>query len=152
MKKICEIVYIFFVYIVLCEHLWANSKRDFFLCLFFGNATSSSSSRCLDITEAQAKIAGPEEVYVKTGSMISLICSVNIHSQPAGSVTWYHGSNIVDFNSPRGGISLETEKTDAGTTSKLVITRANASDSGNYTCVPSNAYQASVWVHVLNGK
>ncbi|CAL8069202.1 unnamed protein product [Orchesella dallaii] len=102
--------------------------------------------------EAQAKIAGPEEVYVKTGSMISLICSVNIHSQPAGSVTWYHGSNIVDFNSPRGGISLETEKTDAGTTSKLVITRANTSDSGNYTCVPSNAYQASVWVHVLNGE
>jgi len=106
----------------------------------------------LTFSEAQAKIAGPEEVYVKTGSMISLICSVNIHSQPAGSVTWYHGSNIVDFNSPRGGISLETEKTEAGTTSKLVITRANTSDSGNYTCVPSNAYQASVWVHVLNGK
>ncbi|ODN05220.1 Neural cell adhesion molecule L1 [Orchesella cincta] len=100
----------------------------------------------LNVEEAQAKIAGPEEVYVKTGSMISLICSVNIHSQPAGSVTWYHGSNIVDFNSPR----LETEKTEAGTTSKLVITRANTSDSGNYTCLPSNAYQASVWVHVLN--
>lgn len=131
-----------------------NMLKEIFFCVyFFGNILeNTTSSRCLDFSEAQAKIAGPEEVYVKTGSMISLICSVNIHSQPAGSVTWYHGSNIVDFNSPRGGISLETEKTDAGTTSKLVITRANASDSGNYTCVPSNAYQASVWVHVLNGK
>ena len=91
-------------------------------------------------------------MYVKTGSMISLTCSVNIHSHPAGSVSWYHGSTLVDFNSPRGGISLETEKTEAGTTSKLVITKAAPSDSGNYSCVPSNAQQVSVWVHVLNGK
>ena len=84
--------------------------------------------------------------------MISLTCSVNVKSNPPGSVSWAHGSQTVDFNSPRGGISLETEKTDSGTTSKLVLTKAAPTDSGNYSCVPSNAQQSSVWVHVINGE
>lgn len=101
---------------------------------------------------AQANIWGPEDVYVKKGSTISLTCSINVHSTPPGSVLWYHGASVVDFDSPRGGISLETEKTESGTTSKLLVTKAALSDSGNYTCVPSNANPASVWVHVLNGE
>lgn len=104
------------------------------------------------VLAAQAKIAGPEEIHVKKGSTISLTCSVNVHSTPPSSVLWYHGRSVVDFDSPRGGISLETEKTDTGTTSKLLVTKASIVDSGNYTCVPSNANAASVWVHVLNGK
>lgn len=58
----------------------------------------------------------------------------------------------VDFDSPRGGISLETEKTESGTTSRLLLTRAQLRDSGNYTCIPAGAISASVQVHVLNGK
>lgn len=96
-------------------------------------------------------ILGAEDVYVKKGSTISLTCSVNVHSSPPGSVVWYQGSTIVDFESSRGGISLETEKTEAGTTSKLLVTKASLADSGNYTCLPSNANPASVFVHVLNG-
>lgn len=103
-------------------------------------------------TAAQANIWGPEEVYVKKGSTISLTCSINVHSTPPGSVLWFHAAAVVDFDSPRGGISLETEKTESGTTSKLLITKAALTDSGNYTCVPSNANPASVWVHVLNGQ
>jgi len=63
----------------------------------------------------------------------------------------YHGHSIVDFDSPRGGISLETDKTGVGTTSKLQVTKALLSDTGNYTCMPSNASPASAVVHVLNG-
>lgn len=59
--------------------------------------------------------------------------------------------NKVDFDSVRGGISLETEKTDTGTTSRLMLTRAQLSDSGNYTCIPTGALSASTLVHVLNG-
>lgn len=65
--------------------------------------------------------------------------------------TRYHGSSVVDFDSVRGGISLETEKNEAGTTSRLLLTRATLRDSGNYTCVPSGAISSSVQVHVLNG-
>lgn len=57
----------------------------------------------------------------------------------------------MDFDSPRGGISLETDKTGVGTTSKLQVTKALLSDTGNYTCMPSNASPASAVVHVLNG-
>ncbi|XP_044579207.1 lachesin-like isoform X2 [Cotesia glomerata] len=101
---------------------------------------------------AQATIFGAEDVYVKKGSTISLTCKVNVHSTPPSSVTWHHGSAVVDFDSPRGGVSLETEKTESGTTSKLLVTQARSSDSGNYTCIPSNANPASVMVHVLNGE
>lgn len=62
----------------------------------------------------------------------------------------FHGSSIVDFDSARGGISLETEKTDGGTSSRLMLTRAALRDSGNYTCLPAGAVPASVHVHVLS--
>lgn len=52
----------------------------------------------------------------------------------------------------RGGVSLETEKGKSGTTSKLLITRAQLNDSGNYTCASSKVTPASVMVHVLNGE
>ncbi|TGZ55890.1 Uncharacterized protein DBV15_06047 [Temnothorax longispinosus] len=78
----------------------------------------------LKVEAAQATILGPEDVYVKKGSTISLT----------------------------GGVSLETEKTDTGTTSRLLVTQARLTDSGNYTCIPSNANPASVMVHVLNGE
>lgn len=57
----------------------------------------------------------------------------------------------MNFDSDRGGISLEQEKTETGTTSRLLLTRANFRDSGNYSCVPFGALSASVIVHVLNG-
>ncbi len=60
-------------------------------------------------------------------------------------------SSVVDFNSPRGGISMETTKSEQGTVSKLVITKATSTDAGNYTCLASNAGAASVMVHVVNG-
>lgn len=106
------------------------------------------------IKAAQANIHGPAEVYVKKGSTISLTCSVNVHSTPPSSVVWLQGTKVVDFDSPRGrgGISLETEKTESGTTSRLLVTKAGLSDTGNYTCQPSNANTATVFVHVLNGK
>ena len=52
----------------------------------------------------------------------------------------------------RGGVSLETEKGKRGTTSKLLITRAQVNDSGNYTCASSKVTPASVMVNVLNGE
>ncbi|XP_040151792.1 uncharacterized protein LOC120893765 isoform X3 [Anopheles arabiensis] len=105
----------------------------------------------LDVTDflstaARAKIIGSQEVHVKKGSTISLSCVVNVH---ASSISWYHGSSIVDFDSARGGISLETEKTEGGTSSRLMLTRATLRDSGNYTCVPTGAISASVPVKMI---
>jgi hypothetical protein len=57
----------------------------------------------------------------------------------------------INYDSPRGGVSVITEKGDI-TTSYLLIQRAKAPDSGKYTCSPSNANPKTVVVHVLNGK
>lgn len=59
---------------------------------------------------------------------------------------------IVNFDSERGGVSLEQEKTEIGTTSRLLLTKATFRDSGNYTCRAERAVPASVIVHVLNGR
>lgn len=58
---------------------------------------------------------------------------------------------VINFDSPRGGISLVTEK-GPETTSRLMIQKAVLSDSGIYTCEPSNANPSSIKVHVVNGK
>lgn len=64
---------------------------------------------------------------------------------------WSHNSQVINFDSPRGGISLVTEK-GLVTTSRLLIQKAVQADSGVYTCTPSNANAANVRVHILNGK
>ncbi|KAF3426215.1 hypothetical protein E2986_11574 [Frieseomelitta varia] len=106
----------------------------------------------LKVLDVQAKITGPEELYVKRGSTISLTCIVDVQDIPPSNVTWYHAGAMIDFDGPRGGVSLETEKGKNGTTSKLLITRAQLDDSGNYTCVSSKVAPANVMVHVLNGE
>lgn len=58
---------------------------------------------------------------------------------------------IISYDSPRGGVSVITEKGET-TTSFLLIQSARPQDSGQYQCNPSNAKSKSVTVHVLNGK
>lgn len=57
----------------------------------------------------------------------------------------------INYDSARGGVSVITEKGDI-TTSYLLIQRAKSSDSGQYTCSPSNANSKSVNVHILAGE
>lgn len=57
----------------------------------------------------------------------------------------------INFDTPRGGISLVTERGPV-TTSRLLIQRATKEDSGLYTCSPSNTLPYSARVHIVNGK
>ncbi|KAH0948662.1 hypothetical protein HN011_002456 [Eciton burchellii] len=106
----------------------------------------------LKVLDIQARITGSQELYIKKGSTISLTCIIELQDLPPSNVTWYHAGAVIDFDGPRGGVSLETEKGKRGTTSKLLITRAQLNDSGNYTCASSKVTPASVMVHVLNGE
>lgn len=103
----------------------------------------------LEVTSAKANIIGEADIYVKFGSTISLTCVINVH---VSQVIWYHNMNQIDFDSTRGGISLETEKTEYGTSSRLMLTRAKQHDNGNYTCAPLGVLADSICVHVLNGE
>lgn len=122
-----------------------------YLCfwfLFLDSETIQKRLNTAPLNLNKAKINGASDMYVKLGSTISLTCIVNVQVQ---SILWYHDSHIVNFNTYRGGISLETEKTNGGTTSRLMLTRAQFQDSGNYTCAPHGELSASTSVHVLNG-
>ena len=57
----------------------------------------------------------------------------------------------VDYDSPRGGISVVIERGDF-TTSHLLIQRATSKDSGIYKCAPVNAESATINLHVLKGE
>lgn len=56
----------------------------------------------------------------------------------------------INYDSPRGGVSVITEKGEV-TTSYLLIQKARISDSGKYVCMPTHANPNMVNVHVLNG-
>lgn len=56
----------------------------------------------------------------------------------------------INYDSPRGGVSVITEKGEV-TTSYLLIQKAKLTDSGLYTCMPTHANPNTVNVHVLNG-
>jgi len=62
-----------------------------------------------------------------------------------------HNNLEINYDSPRGGVSVITEKGDV-TVSYLLIQRAKPADSGRYSCSPSNAIAQEITVHVLNGE
>lgn len=99
--------------------------------------------------ESKAKIKGGPTLYINSGSTINLTCQVMESPVPPDYVFWYHNGKVINYDSPRG-ISVHTE-TAQRTTSKLLISNAQPSDSGNYSCVPSNAEPAAIGLHVLNG-
>lgn len=85
---------------------------------------------------SRAKILGNAEIFVKSGSDINLTC-VAVHSPtPPSFIYWYKEGRVINY-SQRGGISVLTERKTR--TSKLVISKAMSSDSGNYTCIPSSS-------------
>ena len=55
----------------------------------------------------QAVIPGRKEVYIQTGSTISLSCEVGARAHIVGNVHWLHGTKTLNYSSARGGISME---------------------------------------------
>ncbi|KAF4521916.1 hypothetical protein B566_EDAN007471, partial [Ephemera danica] len=98
-----------------------------------------------------AHILGAPDLHVDKGSTINLTCIIKYSPEPPAFIFWYHHDEVISYDSSRGGVSVITEKGDV-TTSYLLIQHAQLSDSGKYSCSPSNADVASVRVHVLNGE
>jgi len=102
----------------------------------------------LDVVISKAKIHGDRDVFVQEGSDVNLTCTALSTPEPPDRVVWRH--NNIDLHlSTRGGIAIVTEK--RRRSSNLMISRAVASDTGNYSCTPSNAEADTVGVHVLEG-
>ncbi|XP_046399130.1 hemicentin-2-like [Ischnura elegans] len=108
-------------------------------------------SMYLSVVEPITTIVGGPDMYINKGSTINLTCIIKNSPEPPHNIDWTHNLEEINYDSPRGGVSVITEKGDV-TTSYLLIQRAKAADSGNYTCTPSNANPHTIIVHVLNGE
>ncbi|CAG0912706.1 unnamed protein product [Notodromas monacha] len=100
---------------------------------------------------AETELVGGPDIYVAKGSTINLTCLIKNTLLPPEAVTWYHNNKVIDYKSPRGGVSVATDK-GATSSSTLVLLFARASDSGEYRCEPSNGVPAVGKIHVLNGQ
>ncbi|KAK7084292.1 hypothetical protein SK128_014868, partial [Halocaridina rubra] len=58
--------------------------------------------------DLRVEIQGPRELYIEEGSSLSLTCLVTSRNGTSAVVYWYHNTNLIDYNSPRGGINLKT--------------------------------------------
>ncbi|XP_052864280.1 zwei Ig domain protein zig-8-like [Anopheles cruzii] len=108
-------------------------------------------SMTLAVVEPITTVVGGPDLYIDTGSTVNLTCIVKHLPEPPPLIQWTHNGEEINYDSPRGGVSVITEKGDI-TTSYLLIQRARSSDSGKYTCLPSTANPMTVHVHVLNGE
>ncbi|MPC09308.1 hypothetical protein E2C01_001917 [Portunus trituberculatus] len=66
---------------------------------------------------------------------------------------WTEGASllkVLDYEG-RGGVTVITQASE-NTISHLLMRNATPSDSGTYSCTPSNGRRATTTVHVLNGE
>ncbi|KDR15426.1 Neuronal cell adhesion molecule, partial [Zootermopsis nevadensis] len=104
----------------------------------------------LHIVVPEAFILGSGEHHVDVGSGISLVCIIEKSPTPPQFVFWYHNDRMINYDTSRGGITVETEP-GPKTQSRLTIRDAHDTDSGNYTCSASNTEPASIYVFVSEG-
>ncbi|KAK4029760.1 hypothetical protein OUZ56_022726 [Daphnia magna] len=119
-------------------------------------ATASKSSKLGKKNHAQyppkAVILGGPEFHVDVGSHVNLTCIVQFSPEPPEYVFWHHHDQELRHDSSRGGVAIVTDKTNPVTSTSLLLRQVRLSDSGKYSCTPSNADPASVTLHVLQGE
>ncbi|XP_045134798.1 protein sax-3-like [Portunus trituberculatus] len=98
-------------------------------------------------------IVGGSTRVLQAGSSLVLECVVTHTGAPPPAVLWLRNALPLHYDSPRGGVSMQVEKSLEHTTSRLSLSAVREEDTANYTCVPVNsssavAAAASVAVHV----
>jgi len=108
--------------------------------------------RFLLVTVPKIEILGEADMYVKSGSTVSIKCVITQALEDPSYIFWYHDAErVLDYDRRQKDIRVERVGPDTmvGT---LVLFHVTKEDSGNYTCSPSNLDSASVMLHVLNGE
>ncbi|XP_050720149.1 cell adhesion molecule 4-like isoform X2 [Eriocheir sinensis] len=109
----------------------------------------------LQVVEASIQILderGVElrEKFYREGSTMELQCLVaDVPSATALQLAWYHHQHRLNYDDPRGGVSLKTELRGSVARSWLRVSQAGRRDSGIYYCNVTNLAAASVTIHVV---
>ncbi|KAK6644015.1 hypothetical protein RUM43_000280 [Polyplax serrata] len=96
------------------------------------------------------EILGESDMYVKSGSTVSLKCVITQSLEEPAYIFWYHDNErVLDYDRRYKDIRVERVGSDT-TVGSLILHQATKEDSGNYTCSPSNLDSSSILLHVLN--
>ncbi|XP_037080579.1 lachesin-like [Pollicipes pollicipes] len=99
-----------------------------------------------------AILGGDRDLHVNAGSTVTIQCVISQSIEQPAFIFWYHNvERVMSPASRRHWQAVERTAPDT-TVSTLTIERVIKTDSGNYTCSPSNLPSASVLLHVLNGE
>lgn len=126
--------------------------RSFFVRLNILDETPSKLHQSSSQTgkSGRAVIVGGREVHVEHGSTLNLTCVVRSSVEKPHYLLWYHNNETIDYTSPRGGITVVNSENDTpDITSSLLIYQVQDSDSGPYSCLPSNTEIVSTTVYVI---
>ncbi|CAM1311538.1 Uncharacterised protein g5725 [Pycnogonum litorale] len=107
----------------------------------------------LNVVVPKTRIKSAPDLYLRSGSTIELQCIISQSPKRPVFVFWYHNDRMINYDVERGTTISAIHKVDKNTArSVLYIKNAVPSDSGNYSCLPSNSKKAHITVHVLNGE
>ncbi|XP_071533341.1 zwei Ig domain protein zig-8-like [Panulirus ornatus] len=104
----------------------------------------------LTVQVPAARIPGPRELFIRSGSTLVLSCTALLHPDAISKVDWLHNQTKVSIAGPRGGVSIHTEKAGQLLSSKLSVVKVAARDAGNYTCQPDSVHPASATVFIVD--
>lgn len=110
-----------------------------------------STAVWLTVVEPETRVLGGPDLHVNSGSTINLTCIVNHSPDPPPFIFWYHESELLSYDSPRGGITVVTEHGPTSS-SRLLIQRATPKDAGRYTCHPANSEPHHIVVHIIHNE
>ncbi|RWR99863.1 Down syndrome cell adhesion molecule-like protein, partial [Dinothrombium tinctorium] len=105
----------------------------------------------LQVVAAKATIPEGPDVFVRAGSTVNLTCVITESTSPPVYVFWYRDGTVINYDSPRRGIRVTTDKGPTAV-SRLQISKVKPTDAGDYSCKPSYADFANVTIHVTNGE
>ncbi|XP_037789957.1 uncharacterized protein LOC119585359 [Penaeus monodon] len=141
------------------EVIHSQGSKDWILKIKYAQSRDSGNYECqvstkpvksytvhLHVFAPKVEIIGSPDMHVDTGSTINLTCVIAHSPEPPSYIFWYHNDQVVNYESPRGSVSVLKEEDNVSRSSE-----AQPSDTGNYTCSPSNADGTSLRVHVFSG-
>merc|ERR1712228_143096 len=91
------------------------------------------------------------ELFIEAGSTINLTCIIQAGAMSDTHIFWNYDGKIIAYDRRRGG-TIVIDKRELETVTSLLISQADQSDSGKYTCDPASSYPQSIIVHVTKGK
>lgn len=106
------------------------------------------------IAEGVTRILGGPQLFINAGSELNVSCVVEAPGGGTDFVFWYHNNGMLNLDARRDQLEvvLSSDALRDRTISSLLLRSVQVSDSGNYTCAPSNAEQASIQLVVLNSE